>query len=145
MVRRSLADIRFAPESGHIADVPAGPVSANSRQHTDSGPTELCWVCFVLSAFELLSEANVTTRVSIAVLIYMMVQAVTFGVGAILVLATPLQAEAMKLMPVVVIASSIVSVPISWFLAPRLQARFWRAKGVKSDFISGPSIASSNP
>jgi hypothetical protein len=87
----------------------------------------------------------VTTRVSIAALIYMMVQAVTFGVGAILVLATPLQAEAMKLMPVVVIASSIVSVPISWFLAPRLQARFWRAKGVKSDFISGPSIASSNP
>jgi hypothetical protein len=102
------------------------------------------WVCFVLSAFELLSEANVATRVSIAALIYMMVQAVTFGVGAILVLATPLQAEAM-MMPVVVIASSIVSVPISWFLAPRLQARFWRAKGVKSDFISGPSIASSNP
>ena len=68
-----------------------------------------------------------TTRISIAALIYMMVQGVTFGVGAILVLATPLQAEAMKLMPVAVIASSIVSVPISWFLAPRLQARFWRA------------------
>jgi hypothetical protein len=75
----------------------------------------------------------------------MMVQAVAFGVGAILVLATPLQAEAMKLMPIVVIASSIVSVPLSWFLAPRLQARFWRAEGGKSDFISGPSIASSNP
>ena len=86
-----------------------------------------------------------TTRLSIAALIYMMVQAINFGVGAILVLATPLQAEAMKLLPVVVIASSIVSVPISWFLAPRLQARFWRAKGVKSDFISGPSTASSNP
>lgn len=86
-----------------------------------------------------------TTRLSIAVLIYMVVQAVTFGVGAILVLATPLQAEAMKLMPVVVIASSIVSVAISWLLAPRLQARYWRAKGVKSDLISGPSIASSNP
>ena len=86
-----------------------------------------------------------TTRVSIAALIYMMVQAVAFGVGAVLVLATPLQAEAMKLLPVVVIASSIISVPISWFLAPRLQARFWKAKGVKSDFISGPSIGSSNP
>ena len=86
-----------------------------------------------------------TTQVSIAALIFMMVQAVTFGVGVILVLATPLQDEAMKLMLVVVVASSIVSVPISWFLAPRLQARFWRAKGVKSDFISGPSIASSNP
>lgn len=86
-----------------------------------------------------------TTRVSIAAVIYMMVQSVIFGVGVILVLATPLQAEAMKLMPVVVIASLIVSLPISWFLAPRLQARFWRAKGVKSDLISGPSIASSNP
>jgi hypothetical protein len=93
----------------------------------------------------MLSEANVTTRVYIAALIYMMVQAVTFGVGAILVLATSLQAEAMTLMPVVVIASAIVSIPISWFLAPRLQARYWRAKGVESDFISGPSIAKSNP
>ena len=120
-------------------------LSANRRHHTYSGLTERCWVYFVLSAFGLVSEANVTTRVSIAVLIYMVVQAVIFGVGALLVLATPLQAEAMKLMPVVVIASSIVSVPISWFLAPRLQARFWRAKGVKSDFISGPSIAGSNP
>jgi len=100
---------------------------------------------FRFICIRIVSEANVTTRLSIAALIYMMVQAVTFGVGAILVLATPLQAEAMKLMPVVVIASSIVSVPISWFLAPRLQARFWRATGVKSDFISGPSIASSNP
>jgi hypothetical protein len=87
----------------------------------------------------------VTTRVSIAALIYLMVQAVIFGVGVVLVLATPLQAEAMKLLPVVVITSAIVSVPISWFMAPRLQARFWRVKGVKSDFISGPSVASSNP
>ena len=86
-----------------------------------------------------------TTRVSIAVLIYMVVQAVIFGVGALLVLATPLQTEAMKLMPIVVIASSIVSVPIAWFLAPRLQTRFWRAKGVNSDLISGPSFESSNP
>ena len=40
-----------------------------------------------------------TARVLIAVLIYMMVQAVTFGVGIISVLATPLQAEAMRLGP----------------------------------------------
>ena len=84
-------------------------------------------------------------RMWIAALIYMMVQAVTFGAGAVLVLATPLQTEAMTLMPVVVAASSLVSIPISWLLAPRLQARFWRKKGVKSDFISGPAVASSNP
>jgi hypothetical protein len=87
----------------------------------------------------------VTSRLSVAAVIYMVVQGVMFGVGAILVLATPLQAEAMKLMPVVVIASAIVSVPISWLLAPRLQARFWRAKGINADLISGPSIARSNP
>jgi hypothetical protein len=68
-------------------------LSANRRHHTYSGLTERCWVYFVLSAFGLVSEANVTTRVSIAVLIYMVVQAVIFGVGALLVLATPLQAE----------------------------------------------------
>ena len=54
-----------------------------------------------------------STRMQIAALIYMMVQAVTFGIGIIIVLATPLQAEAMKLIPVVVVASSLVSIPAS--------------------------------
>lgn len=86
-----------------------------------------------------------SARIQIAALLYLMVQAVTFGAGAVLVLATPLQAEAMKLMPVVVVASAVISVPAAWLLAPRLQARFWRAKGAKSDLISGPAAASSNP
>jgi hypothetical protein len=81
----------------------------------------------------------------IAAMVYMMVQAVIFGGGVVLVLATPLQAEAMTLIPVVVVVSSIVSIPISWLVAPRLQARFWRAKGARADFISGPAVASSNP
>ena len=88
---------------------------------------------------------TVNARMWIAAVIYMMVQAVTFGVGTVLVLATPLQAEAMKLLPVVVIVSSIASIPISWWMAPRLQARFWRAKRMRSDFISGPAVARSNP
>lgn len=86
-----------------------------------------------------------SARLQIAALIYMVVQAVTFGVGAVLVLATPLQAEAMNLLPFVVVASAVISVPVAWLLAPRLQARFWRAKGAKSDLISGPAAASSNP
>jgi hypothetical protein len=81
----------------------------------------------------------------IAGVIYMMVQAVMFGVGIVLVLATPLQGLAMKLLPVVVIVSAIASIPISWWMAPRLQVRFWRARGTQSDFISGPAEASSNP
>jgi len=87
----------------------------------------------------------VSARMTIAAVIFMMVQAVTFGVGTVLVLATPLEAQAMTLLPVVVIASSIASIPISWWMAPRLQARFWRAKQMRSDFISGPAVARSNP
>jgi len=40
-----------------------------------------------------------SVRMGIAAVIYMMVQAVTFGVGIVLVLATPLEAQAMKLLP----------------------------------------------
>ena len=40
-----------------------------------------------------------SVRFQIAVLVFMMVQAVLFGVGAIIVLATPLSAFAMQLMP----------------------------------------------
>src|SRR5271169_3836890 len=33
-----------------------------------------------------------------------------------------------------------LSVPISWMIAPRLRARYWREKGLKSDIISGPNF-----
>ena len=78
-------------------------------------------------------------RLSIAALVFMMIQAIVFYVGALLVLATPLQEMAMELMPVVVVVSSIISIPISWFIAPRLQARYWKSIGRRSDFISGPA------
>jgi hypothetical protein len=65
-------------------------------------------------------------RLQIAILVYVMVQAVMFGVGVVLVLATPLSAFAMHLMPWVVGVSAIVSAPVSWLIAPRLRARFQR-------------------
>lgn len=80
-----------------------------------------------------------SNRLTIAALVYLMTQAVMFGIGAVLVLATPLQHQAMTLMPWVVIASSVVSLPVSWWIAPRLQARYWRRRGERGDFISGPS------
>jgi hypothetical protein len=67
-------------------------------------------------------------RFGIAVLVYIMLQAVTFGIGAVLVLATPLEGIAMQLMPWVVVASFAISAPVSWWLAPRLRARYWRAQ-----------------
>jgi hypothetical protein len=90
-------------------------------------------------------EAAVTTRFQIAATIYMMVQAVAFGAGLVLILATPLQANAMTALPVMIAISFAVAAPLSWFIAPRLQARFWRAKGQNGDFISGPAVAATNP
>lgn len=81
-------------------------------------------------------------RIQIAAMVYLMVQAVLFGVGVVLVLATPLSDMAMTLMPWVVAATAVLSMPISWMIAPRLQLRYWRAKGRDSDIISGPSFES---
>ena len=71
-----------------------------------------------------------TTRITIAVLIYTMVQGVSFGIGVILILATPLAPLAMQLLPWVVGITIVLSAPVAWAIAPRLQRRYWAAKGV---------------
>ncbi len=81
-------------------------------------------------------------RVQIAAMVYLMVQAVMFGIGVMLVLGTPLADMAMTLMPWVVATSAVPSIPISWMIAPRLHARYWRERGLKSDIISGPNFES---
>ena len=81
-------------------------------------------------------------QILIVAMVYMMVQVVMFFAGAVLVLATPLSAMAMHLMPWVVGITSILSLPLAWMIAPRLRARYWRERGVTSDFISGPSFTS---
>jgi hypothetical protein len=80
-----------------------------------------------------------SSRLTIAVLIYLMIQGVLFGIGAILVLATPLQQQAMTLLPLVVITSAILALPLAWWIAPRLRARYWRRRGERGDVISGPA------
>ncbi len=65
-------------------------------------------------------------RLQIAAMVFMMLQAVMFGVGAVLVLGTPLANEAMALMPWVVAVTALISAPLSWMIAPRLRARYWR-------------------
>lgn len=63
-------------------------------------------------------------RVQIAALIFMMVQGVFFGVGVVLILATPLAVWAMQLIPALVVLSAAVSIPVSWMIAPRLRTRY---------------------
>ncbi len=60
----------------------------------------------------------------IATLVYLMVQAVLFGVGLIFVLSTSLATSAFTLVPWVVGVSALVSLPLSWMIAPHLRARF---------------------
>ena len=66
-------------------------------------------------------------RFQIAALIFMMVNAVAFGIGIVPVLLIPsLANNGFETIPAVVIASFVVSAPLSWFIAPRLRARYWR-------------------
>ena len=67
-----------------------------------------------------------SVRLGIAALVFLMIQTVLFGIGTVLVLATPLKEQAMLLMPAVVVSSFVAAVPFSWWFAPRLRARFWR-------------------
>jgi membrane protein implicated in regulation of membrane protease activity len=67
-----------------------------------------------------------SNRMRIAILIYAMVQAVVFGAGVILVLATPLAQTAMALMPWVIGLLLLISAPIAWLLAPMAQPRHAR-------------------
>ena len=71
------------------------------------------------------------TRFAIAALIYAMVNAVMFGVGLLFVLTIPATAAyAGTLIPAVVIASLVIALPVSWIVAPRLRARYWRHRDV---------------
>jgi len=70
-----------------------------------------------------------TTRIQIAALVFMMVNAVAFGIGIVPVLLIPALANhAFETVPAIVLASVVVSAPLSWFIAPRLRARYWQAK-----------------
>jgi len=55
---------------------------------------------------------HMSNRATIAVLIYMMVQAMVFGAGVVPVLATPPASTAMTLMPCVVTTTLIASAPL---------------------------------
>lgn len=69
------------------------------------------------------------TRIQIAALIFLMVNAVLFGAGLITVLTVPaLAPHAMALIPAVVALSFVIAAPISWLMAPRLRARYWRER-----------------
>jgi hypothetical protein len=70
-----------------------------------------------------------STRFQIAALVFMMTNAVAFGIGIVPILMIPAFANhAFEAIPAVVLTSFVVSAPLSWFIAPRLRARYWRTE-----------------
>lgn len=78
-----------------------------------------------------------SVRLQIAALVFMMVQAVLFGVGAVVILSSALRDQAAFYMPVMIAVTMVLAAGLSWVIAPRLQMRYWRRRGVDHDGISG--------
>lgn len=66
------------------------------------------------------------TRLWVAALIYPMAQAVAFGFGLLAILAIPTGISQSILMPVMIAVSAAVSVPVAWFIAPKMMLRYQR-------------------
>lgn len=81
------------------------------------------------------------TRLWIAAFIYPMVDAILFGVGVTVLLSIPALAEQADIFIWMVIAASLVlAIPISWILAPRLRARYWRRREANERLKSSGSF-----
>ena len=63
-------------------------------------------------------------RIMITLLIYLIVQGVLFGIGMVIVMATPLEERAEVYVPWVVGLTFIIAVPVALGIAPRMEA--WR-------------------
>ncbi|MEQ1755151.1 MAG: hypothetical protein ABL973_13580 [Micropepsaceae bacterium] len=73
-----------------------------------------------------------SVRLQIAALIFMMVQGVFFGLGAVIVLATPLTAFAAQLLPLVIGLGILLSIPTAWMIAPYMRSRYHRLQSAKA-------------
>lgn len=58
------------------------------------------------------------------------------GIGMVFILATPLSQSAMTLIPYIIAATFLMSVPLAWWIAPRFQLRYWRRRHTDGDIIS---------
>lgn len=68
-----------------------------------------------------------STRTYIAAMLFLMINAVVFGTGAVAVLSIPsLNDHAGFWLPVVIAVSFAISPLVAWFLAPTLRLRWQR-------------------
>lgn len=74
-------------------------------------------------------ESDNQARLRVAALIYLIVNAVVFGVGLISVLMTPTLAQhAFFWIPAIIVISFALSAPVAWFIAPSMMMRFIKAR-----------------
>ncbi len=85
----------------------------------------------------MLMRRSTLTHLALAALVFMMTNAVLFGIGMVAVLAIPTLAQHQEdLVPAVVVLSFVLAAPLAWIIAPRLRARYWRNH--PADLVSGP-------
>ena len=71
-------------------------------------------------------------RAQLAAMVFLMTNAVVFGAGLVTVLSVPeLNGNAGLWIAVVVVASFVLSAPISWAIAPRLRLRYWKQRAAE--------------
>ncbi|MEQ1671313.1 MAG: hypothetical protein ABL893_10680 [Hyphomicrobium sp.] len=76
-----------------------------------------------------------STRTNISLLLSVMVSSVLFGIGAATVLSIKsLSAQASTLLPLVIVMSFALAGPISWYLAPRLRAKYLREESIRERY-----------
>lgn len=63
-----------------------------------------------------------SVRFQIALLVFMIIQAVALGFGSVVVLTTALQDRAAELVPSLIFWSVALALPISWLVAPLLRS-----------------------
>jgi uncharacterized protein (DUF983 family) len=71
-------------------------------------------------------------RLRVAALVFVMVNAVVFGVGLVTVLTTPaLSQHSFFWIPVIVVSSFVFSPPLAWVIAPMMMQRFIQARNMR--------------
>lgn len=75
----------------------------------------------------------VSLRGQIALLIYMMVQAVLFGSGVVAMVMIPSWTTHQHItLPVIVVVTFLIAAPLAWFISPRLLARYERRRAARA-------------
>ncbi|NUS70397.1 MAG: hypothetical protein HOQ41_18765 [Ensifer adhaerens] len=70
-----------------------------------------------------------SVRLQLAIMVGLMINAILFAIGILIVLSVPaLTANAKYAIPVVVVSCFLVTPFIAWIMAPRLRLQYWRER-----------------